>query len=65
VRVGESLFVVKTIDFKMPGSEKFQELIPALAVQLQQSKESLYFEKWFSEQRKQYNIEDLRESLYE
>jgi len=65
VRVGESLFVVKTIDFKMPASEKFQELIPKLAVQLQQSKESLYFEKWFGEQRKQYNVEDLRESLYE
>jgi len=65
VRVGESLFVVKTIDFKMPASEKFQELIPKLAVQLQQSKESLYFEKWFGEKRKQYSVEDLRERLYE
>ncbi len=65
VRVGESLFIVKTIDFKIPGSEKLQELIPALAIQLQQSKESLYFEKWFSGQRKQYNVEDLRERLYE
>ncbi len=65
VRAGESLFVVRIIDFKMPDSEKLQELIPTLAMELQLSKESTYFQKWFLEQRKQYNIEDLRERLYE
>jgi hypothetical protein len=28
-------------------------------------KEGYFFQKWYSEQREEYNIKDLREKLYE
>jgi hypothetical protein len=65
IRVGESLYVVKQIDFKMPDTEKLKKVIPEIARELQQSKDLSYFQKWFYQKRKEYNIEDFREKIYE
>ena len=65
VRAGESLFVIKTIDFKMPDTKELQEIVPKIAVRLQMEKEGYFFQKWYSEQREKYDIVDLREKLYE
>lgn len=65
VRAGEYLYIVRTIDFKMPDNEKLKALIQPIAMQIQQSKEAFYFQKWFYDQRKNYNVEDLREKVYE
>ena len=65
VRAGQSIFVVKTIDFKIPGTEELQKIVPTIAVQLQREKEAYFFQKWYNEQRKKYDIVDLREKLYE
>ncbi len=65
VRAGEYMYIVKVVDLKMPDREKMKTLIPHIAIQLQQSKEKFYFQKWFSEQRRNYSVEDLREKVYE
>jgi hypothetical protein len=65
VRAGEYLYVTRTIDFKMPDTEKLQEVIPRLALSLQQEKEARFFQKWFNENREKYEVVDLREKLYE
>ncbi len=65
VRAGESLFVVKTIDFKMPDNKGLQKIVPRIAMGLQQKKEAYFFQKWFNEQREKYDVVDLRERLYE
>ena len=65
IRVGEYLFVVKTIDFKMPDTKELQGIIPGIATQLQMEKEAYFFQKWYNEQREKYDIVDLREKLYE
>jgi hypothetical protein len=65
VKAGEYMYIVKTIDFKIPDNEKLKSLIQPIAMQLQQSKETFYFQKWFSEQRRNYKVEDLREKIYE
>jgi parvulin-like peptidyl-prolyl isomerase len=65
VRAGESMYIVKVVDLKIPNSEKIKTLIQPVAIQLQQSKEAFYFQKWFSEQRRNYDVEDFREKVYE
>jgi hypothetical protein len=65
VMAGEYLYVTRTIDFKMPDTEKLQEVIPRLALSLQQEKEARFFQKWFNENREKYEVVDLREKLYE
>ncbi|MBN1695534.1 SurA N-terminal domain-containing protein [candidate division WOR-3 bacterium] len=65
IRVGESVYVVKQIDFKMPDTEKLREYVPAIAMELQRAKETYSFQKWFYQYRKEYNIEDYREKIYE
>jgi len=65
IRVGESVYVVKQIDFRMPDTEKLKELVPEIAMELQRSKEASYFQKWFYQKRKGYNIQDFRERIYE
>jgi hypothetical protein len=65
VRAGESMYIIKVVDLKIPDHEKIRELIPPIAAELQQSKETFYFQNWFYEQRKNYNFEDMREKVYE
>jgi parvulin-like peptidyl-prolyl isomerase len=65
VKVGESVYVVKQMDFKMPNTEKLQETVPPIAVKLQREKEAKYFQKWFYHKRNEYNIVDMREKIYE
>jgi hypothetical protein len=65
VRAGNYMYIVKVVDSKMPDSGKLKGLIQPIAMQLQQSKETFYFPKWFYEQRRNYNVEDLREKVYE
>ena len=65
VRVGESVYVVKQIDFKMPDSEELKKIVTGIAVELQRSKEAFYFQRWFYQKRKEYSVEDMRERLYE
>jgi parvulin-like peptidyl-prolyl isomerase len=65
IRAGESVYVVKQIDFKMPDMERLKEIVPEIAVNLQRSKESKYFQRWFYHKRKEYNIVDMREKIYE
>ncbi len=65
VRAGDAVYVVKQIDFKMPNTEKLKETIPTIAVKLQQKKEAEYFQKWFYHKRKDYDIVDMREKIYE
>ncbi|MEJ2307462.1 MAG: peptidyl-prolyl cis-trans isomerase, partial [candidate division WOR-3 bacterium] len=65
VKVGESVYVVRQIDFKMPDTEKLRETVPQIAVRLQREKEAKYFQKWFYHKRKEYGIVDMREKIYE
>jgi parvulin-like peptidyl-prolyl isomerase len=65
VRAGGSVYVVKQIDFKIPGVEELKKVVPDIAVKLQRAKESSYFQKWFYHKRKEYDVEDLRERIYE
>jgi hypothetical protein len=65
IRAGEYIYVINQIDFKMPELEKLKEVVINSAIELQQSKESSYFQKWFYDKRKEYCIEDLREKIYE
>lgn len=65
IKVGESVYVVKQIDFKMPDTEKLKETVPKIAVKLQREKEAKYFQKWFYHKRREYNIVDMREKIYE
>jgi len=65
IRVGESVYVVKQVDFKMPDAEKIKEIVSEIAVKLHIEKESEYFGKWFYHKRREYNIVDLREKIYE
>jgi len=65
IRVGESVYVVRQIDFKMPDTEKLKVYVPAIAMELQRAKETSYFQKWFYQEKKEYNIEDYREKIYE
>jgi hypothetical protein len=65
VRAGESLFIIKIIDFKMPGTEELHEIVPKIAARLQMEKEGYFFQKWYSEQREGYNVLDVREKIYE
>jgi parvulin-like peptidyl-prolyl isomerase len=65
IRVGEYVYVVRQIDFKMPDSEKLRKIIPEIALELQRKKEASYFQKWFYQKRQGYDIEDFRERIYE
>ncbi|MEJ2568356.1 MAG: peptidylprolyl isomerase, partial [candidate division WOR-3 bacterium] len=65
IKVGESVYEVKQIDFKMPDTEKLKETVPKIAVKLQREKEAKYFQKWFYHKRREYNIVDMREKIYE
>ena len=62
---GDFVYVVKQLDFKMPDTEKLRQVVPEIAVKLQTSKESEYFQKWFYHKRNEYNVIDLREKIYE
>lgn len=65
VRAGEYVYVIKQIDFKMPKVEELKKIVPEVAVELQRTRDESYFQKWFYHKRKEYNIEDMRERLYE
>ena len=57
--------MIKQIDFKMLEVEELKKIIPEVAMELQRTRDASYFQKWFYHKRKEYNIEDMRERLYE
>ena len=65
VRAGEYVYVIKQIDFKMLEVEELKKIIPEVAMELQRTRDASYFQKWFYHKRKEYNIEDMREKIYE
>jgi parvulin-like peptidyl-prolyl isomerase len=65
LRAGEYIYVIKQIDFKMPDTEKLRTLVLDIARELQRSKEASYFQRWFYQKRREYNIKDFRERIYE
>ncbi len=65
LRAGEYVYVINQVDFKMPEVEKLKKEILDIAVELQRSKESSYFQKWFYHKKKEYDIKDMRENIYE
>lgn len=65
VRAGEYVYVVKQIDFKIPKDEELRKIISNIAMELQRSKDASSFQKWFYHKRKEYEVKDMRERLYE
>lgn len=65
VRAGDYVYVIKQIDFKMPKDEELRNIINSIAVELQRVKDISYFQRWFYHKRKEYDIKDMRERLYE
>ncbi len=65
VRSGRSIYILKVIGRKAPSSDKFKEIIPDYAGNLQMIKQTILYHGWLYDLRKSSHVNDWRSKLYE
>jgi len=65
IRAGRDIYVLKVIGRKAPSSDEITEIMPGYLGRMQMIKQTILYQGWIYDLRKNSDIKDWRSRLYE